>query len=185
MERSMENKKFEECMSRIRAGDKEALKEIYEAYHEYIFHLLLGITGNYHDAEDLSVEFFIKLWNQGAQYVPGGGHRRWMTVIARNLALDFLRKKGRELPLEEEQMTREADKSPAEESGYTETEDSMYIEKALSSLNPAEREIIHMKVAGDLTFREIADVMKIPMGTVTWRYRQAVSKLRRLGYEAF
>ena len=181
----MENKKFEECMSRIRAGDKDALKEIYETYHEYIFHLLLGITGNYQDAEDLSIEFFIKLWNLGAQYVPGGGHRRWMTVIARNLALDYLRRKGREVPLSDEQMSQEADKTPTEESGYTETEDEMYVEKALASLNPVEREIVHMKVLGGLTFRDIADVLKIPLGTVTWRYRQAVSKLRRLGYEAF
>ena len=181
----MDNKQFEECMSRIRAGDKDALKEIYEAYHEYIFHLLLSITGNYQDAEDLSIEFFIKLWNLGAQYAPGGGHRRWMTVIARNLALDYLRRKGREIPVADEQMSQETDKNPVEEPGYTETEDAMYVEKALASLNPAEREIVNMKILGDLTFRDIADVLKIPMGTVTWRYRQAVSKLRRLGYEAF
>ena len=184
MENNMENEKFDKCMYRIRSGDKNALKEIYEEYNDYIFHLLLSLIGNYQDAEDITVEFFIKLWDQSDRFVPGGGHKRWMTVIARNMALDFLRSRGREIPVEPQDVGTQIDADPQIEKGYDEVIEDMSVAKALDSLTPAEREVVHMKVIGDLTFRNIADILKIPMGTVTWRYRQAVSKLRRGGYEA-
>jgi len=53
----------------------------------------------------------------------------------------------------------------------------------LELLKPKEREIIHLKILGELTFQEIADILKIPLGTVTWRYHNAIKKLRRHGYE--
>ncbi len=181
----MDNIKFEECMHRIRNGDKAALKEIYEAYNGYIFHLFLSLTGNHQDAEDLGIEFFIKLWNLGDKYIPGSGHRRWLTVIARNQALDFLRSRGRELPLEAEEMAVHIDKASGEDNAYDEVIENMSVQEALAGLEPSEREIVHMKVIGQLTFRHIAGILNIPMGTVTWRYQQAVKKLRRCGYEAF
>ena len=50
-------------------------------------------------------------------------------------------------------------------------------------LKPSERQVVSLKVLGELTFKEIADIMDIPMGTVTWKYQNAIKKLRRCGYE--
>ena len=107
-----------------------------------------------------------------------------MTVIARNMALDHLRSRGREVPLEPQEMGTQIDADPQIEKGYDEVIEDMSLAAALDSLTPAEREVVHMKVIGDLTFKHIAEILRIPMGTVTWRYRQAISKLRRCGYEA-
>ena len=60
---------------------------------------------------------------------------------------------------------------------------SMSVQAAMETLKPAERQIVSMKVLGDLTFKEIAGIMGIPMGTVTWKYQNAIKKLRRCGYE--
>ncbi len=57
------------------------------------------------------------------------------------------------------------------------------IRQALETLKPSERQVVSLKVLGELTFKEIADVMGIPMGTVTWKYQNAIKKLRRCGYE--
>lgn len=59
----------------------------------------------------------------------------------------------------------------------------MSIRQALETLKPSERQVVSLKVLGELTFKEIADVMGIPMGTVTWKYQNAIKKLRRCGYE--
>lgn len=59
----------------------------------------------------------------------------------------------------------------------------MTVKEALETLKPAERQIVSLKVLGELTFKEIAQCMKIPMGTVTWKYQNAIKKLRRCGYE--
>lgn len=58
----MEEKKFSACMERMKMGDKNALHEIYEAYIGYIYSIVLQVVGNREDAEDVTSEFFIKLW---------------------------------------------------------------------------------------------------------------------------
>ena len=57
------------------------------------------------------------------------------------------------------------------------------VKEAISKLNPKEQQIINMKVLSEMTFAEISETLKVPMGTVTWRYREAIKKLRRYGYE--
>lgn len=59
----------------------------------------------------------------------------------------------------------------------------MSLRQALDALKPKEREVVHLKIMGEMTFQEIADVLKVPLGTVTWRYQNAIQKLRRCGYE--
>ncbi len=59
----------------------------------------------------------------------------------------------------------------------------MSIREAMSLLKESEREVVHMKIMGDMTFQEIADILQTPLGTVAWRYREAIKKLRRCGYE--
>ena len=60
---------------------------------------------------------------------------------------------------------------------------NMTVSQALDTLKPAERQIVSLKVLGEMTFKEIARSMQIPMGTVTWKYQNAIKKLRRCGYE--
>lgn len=174
---------FDRCMERIRQGDKDALKEIYIVYGGYVFHLILGILGNRENAEDVTSEFFIKLWDIADKYVPGTGHRGWLSRIARNMAIDFLRAHKRELPYDMEEPEFETAADGGENTTEGTVIGNMTVEEALAQLKPAEREVVHLKVIGDFTFEEIAKMLGSPMGTVTWRYREAIKKLRRCGYE--
>lgn len=199
----MEDRVFDRCMERIKQNDKEALKEIYVAYAGFLFHFILGILGNRENAEDVTSEFFIKLWDIADKYVPGTGHKAWLSRIARNMAIDFLRKHKREIPYDagerEFEMLAASDESTAEGGkkggGYGSESDNrdataeeavsnLTVKEALERLKPAEREIVHLKIIGDMTFEEISNLLETPMGTVTWRYREAMKKLRRCGYEA-
>lgn len=198
----MEDRVFDRCMERIRCGDKEALKEIYIAYGGFLFHLILGILGNRENAEDVTSEFFIKLWDIADKYMPGTGHRAWISRIARNMAIDFLRAHRREIPYDAGEAEFESMVSSSEgRNGSGQQEGSAFfqssgdvtaeeavsnlsVEEALKRLKPAEKEVVHLKIIGDMTFEEISNILEIPMGTVTWRYREAIKKLRRYGYEA-
>lgn len=167
-------------MKRIKAGDKSALREIYEAYAGYIYSVVVQVTINKEDAEDVTSEFFIKLWKLADTYKSGNGHRAWIAVIARNMAIDLLRKNRREVLTED--FADAVTESPSEEVEGKVVSD-MSLRSALDILKPSEREIVNMKIMGELTFQEIADILKQPLGTVTWRYQNAVKKLRRCGYE--
>ncbi len=199
----MEDRVFDRCMERMKQGDKEALKEIYVAYSGFLFHFILGILGNRENAEDVTSEFFIKLWDISDKYVPGTGHRAWLSRIARNMAIDFLRSHKREIPYDAGEREFEAlaasddgtNEGGKAGSGYGSESDNrdataeeavsnLTVQEALDRLKPAEREIVHLKIIGDITFEEISNLLEIPMGTVTWRYREAMKKLRRCGYEA-
>ena len=191
----MTEERFESCIRQIVRGNKNGLKEIYEAYLAYIFSIVSGIVKRREDAEDVTSEFFIRLWTHAEQYRPGHGHKAYLATIARNMSIDFLRKCGREIPADlssEEEYSedntdtagREAAKASHQSPGFEDgLAESLDLKRALDTLNEREREVVNLKIMGDLTFREISEILKTPIGTVTWRYRVAVEKLRRLGYE--
>ena len=190
----MNDQQFEQAVARMVQGDKTGLKEIYEAYIGYIYRIVYEVLQNRENAEDVTSEFFIRLWDKADQFKPGGGHKGYLATMARNMAIDYIRKHRREEltammqdieagPEEEEQTKKQFYK---EETG-SEVEESvirdMTVKEALETLKPSERQVVSLKVLGEMTFKEIARAMGIPMGTVTWKYRNAIKKLRRCGYE--
>lgn len=174
----MNNRIFDQCMRRIQKGDKTGLKEIYEAYISYIYAIIWGIVRNKENAEDLTAEFFIRLWDMADGYRPGSGHKTWLTVIARNMAIDFVRKARRE-----QLMDEAAEKVRPDEQDTMENDviGQMLFRETVAKLQETEQQIVTMKIAGQMTFREIAEILDMPMGTVTWKYQNSIEKLRRAG----
>lgn len=177
----MEEKQFHACMKKIKSGDKSALREIYEAYIGYIYSVVFQVVRNKEDAEDITSEFFIKLWRLADTYRSGKGHKAWLAAIARNMAVDLLRKNKREVLTED--FVDNMPENASEDDVEGEVVSDMSLKAALETLKPAEREIVNLKIMGEHTFQEIADILGQPMGTVTWRYQNAMKKLRRCGYE--
>lgn len=181
----MTDRQFERRIALIQQGDRQGLKEIYEEYGKTIYQCVYQILRSSHDAEDVTSEFFLKLWRIADTYCFGGKHKRWLITIARNMALDFLKKRSRELlsldnDTEEDTSAEIADSSSAEET----VTGNMAVAEALESLDESEREIVNMHVLAELTFREIAAILGKPLGTVTWKYRNAVTKLQKFVGEA-
>lgn len=217
----MTEQEFEQAVVRIRSGDKDGLKEIYLAYVRFIYAVIYEILQNKENTEDMTSEFFIKLWDVAERYEPGRGHRGYLATIARNMAIDFLRKRRREVLSADLDLggfgagggafdtsgggSGEADGGIADGNAHSRAGGSnpgrMYqretsanpvedevigniaLKEALAFLKDGERQIINMKILGDMTFQEISDTLQMPMGTVTWKYRNAIGKLRRCGYE--
>ena len=176
---------FDACVAKILNGDKSGLKDIYDEYLGYIYQIVYGVLGRKEDAEDVTSEFFIKFWQQAGKYVSGGGHKGYLATMARNMAIDHLRKHKREVL--ESFSNDENEEAPAfEVAGDDDTEaeviEDVGIKEAISQLDPKEQQIINMKVLSEMTFAEISKELGIPMGTVTWRYQAAIKKLRRYGY---
>lgn len=189
----MNEQQFENAVARMVQGDKTGLKEIYTSYVGYIYRIIYEVLQNKENAEDVTSEFFIRLWNKAEQFKPGSGHKGYLAAIARNMAVDFLRKhKKEELTALLQDLGEDPEEEKRDSRGFAEDKtsrveqqvvESMTIKQALDTLNPSERQIISLKVLGEMTFKEIAAAMEIPMGTVTWKYQNAIKKLRRCGYE--
>ncbi len=183
----MTEEAFSLSVSKILAGDKTGLREIYDAYLAYIYQIVYGVVGRKEDAEDITSEFFIKFWQQADKYKAGSGHKGYLATMARNMAIDHLRKHKREI-LDDFTANDEDDvssiKEPvSEDNTEAQVVEDISLQEALDKLKPEEKQIVDMKVLSEMTFAEIARLLNIPMGTVTWRYREAIKKLRRYGYE--
>lgn len=176
----MTESRFERLILLIKQGDRQGLREIYDEYGKMIFSAALSVAGNRHDAEDITSDFFIKLWEKLADtYKFGGGHKRWLVAAARNCAIDYLRRNGREvLSLDDDD-----EDSPHDIADNTDAENTvigdMTVREALCTLSVSEREIVNMKLFADLTFDDIAKTLGKPLGTVAWKYRTALKKLER------
>jgi len=176
----MTDRQFERRITLIQQGDKRGLKEIYDEYGAAVYQCVFQVLHNRQDSEDVTSEFFLKLWQIADTYCFGGKHKRWLMTIARNMALDLVKKKKHEVLAIDDDTGETVRKEPADTFS---TEDAvsgqMTVAAALDSLEESEREIVNMRILADMTFKDIAAVLGKPLGTVTWKYRNAVEKLRK------
>ncbi len=182
----MTDQLFEVHIRQILNGDKTGLSEIYSEYNPMIYSVVYEILKNHQNAEDVTTDFFIKLWQQtAASYRFGGKHRAWLITIAHNMAIDFLRH-NRQLQSIDELI--ESNDSTFKTSSSVPFPDEQIVtrltlKKALDTLSEDERQIINLKIMGELTFREISHILQKPIGTVTWKYTHSIKKLRRYCHE--
>lgn len=181
----MTEEQFAKCIRAIQKGDKNGLKEVYEEYGAYIYGIVRQLLPRKEEAEDITGDFFIRLWEKAGTYRPGSGHRGWLAAIARNMAIDLLRKRQREELVDFQAEPEEAGRFPVPGKNSVEEEvlSALDMKEALETLKESEREVIHLKIMAEMTFQEISELLGVPLGTVTWRYREAIKKLRRCGYE--
>ena len=191
----MEEKAFEECMQRMASGDRDALREVYEAYLKLIFSVCYNQLKHREAAEDVASEFFIRLYQAAGSFKGNGHHKAWIVTIAKNMCVDYMRKNGRELAVldepagEDDDMQREVSSDSAgaspmfHASGGPDMAEStatrLTLEAAMRLLSDIEKEIIDLKLTSGFTFKEISEMLGMPQGTVSWHYNEAIKKLRR------
>lgn len=179
---------FEQCILKIRQGNKDGLKQIYETYIAFIYSVIFDIIRNKESAEDVTSDFFLKLWTTVAdQYQFGNTHKAYLARIAHNMAIDYIRKNGKEQLTDEIQDAADSENVVTTIGMKQETVDEHVIEnisikEAINTLKEPEQQVLNMKIFGEFTFSEISEILQIPMGTVTWRYRTAIEKLKKCGY---
>lgn len=183
----MTQTEFHFAIKKLAKGDKQMLRAIYEAYGKLIYAVVYDLLKSREDAEDVTSEFFIKLIHVAGSYKKDHSHKAWLVQIAKNMAIDWMRKRGREVLLYEDAETGEVRQDVLETGKTEQTQDSVEektvlaadLKQAMEALSKKEQEVIDMKLLGDMKFREIAEATGQPMGTVTWLYNQGILKLRR------
>ena len=93
----MSEEQFNDLMKQLAAGNTEALKEIYHTYMKLIYSVCLNTLHQKEAAEDVSSEFFIRLYNSAGSYDGRGNHKAWIGTIVRNMCIDYIRKNSREM----------------------------------------------------------------------------------------
>lgn len=166
----MEEKAFESKFAAVLTGDKAAFTDIYNEIKTPVFTVIFRIVQNRAESEDIMQDLFLRLLKHGKDDTIKHP-RRYIFVMARNLAFDALRKKQPE-SLDESMP----DTSPLPEDSC----DRADIEAALAHLTLSQRDTVTLHVTLGMKFREIAKMQKVPLGTVLYRYNSAIKKLQKL-----
>lgn len=148
---------------------KESLSTLYNMFKNSVFALAFAITSDYQLAEDCVIETFVRL-SQVKKFDPKRGDGKgFIHRIARNVALEMRRKFKREDSDYFIQSYGEADKT---------VEDSIFINQMLKHLNDKQKQTVILKCCSEMTFKEIARIMKCPESTVKSRYKKAIAILQ-------
>lgn len=174
----MTNEEFEASIKLIINNDKKGLEKIYMEYITSVYSFILYIVKNKENAEDITADFFVKVWDKAPAYDFRGRHKRWLMTLAHNMTIDFLRKNKNELLVNE--ILEDSITSNTMENDI---HHRILLNTVLSHLNSFERQVVILHLISDLTFKDISRVLNKPLGTVAWQYNSALKKLRRFNYE--
>lgn len=140
-----------------------------------VFQLARSLSGNLHEAEDLTQETFVRALDKLAGFAPGTNLRAWLLRIATNAFFDERRRRQRsrrqEMP--EELPADEA----APEAGLETAEQAALARAAMEELTELTRLVFHLRITEDLSFKEIADLAGTTEQAARWHMRQARVKL--------
>lgn len=171
-------------LQRIRQKDAQALSQLYDRYARLVFSLVLRIVKQVELAEDVTQEVFWRVWEKADQYHPSRGSvRAWLLYIARNRALDLVRRRQRR-PLDARHLPEEgwgeiAEPDPGPEDLAVQAWERQRVREALSRLTEEQRTVLLLAYFEGLSHQQIAQHLRLPLGTVKSRLRAAMQMLRR------
>jgi RNA polymerase sigma-70 factor (ECF subfamily) len=164
---------------RADAAEVPSWEEIVEKHSARVYRLAYRLTGNGHDAEDLTQEVFVRVFRSLHTYTPGT-FEGWLHRITTNLFLDSARRKSRIRfdALPDDADNRLASRGDGPDAAYLDQTFDADIEAALASLSPEFRAAVVLCDIEGLTYEEIADVLGLKLGTVRSRIHRGRAMLR-------
>lgn len=159
----------------LKRGDVGSFEQIFEKYRRPVFAYARGILKDEALAEDCVQETFLELVRKSESIDIARGVKGWLFRVARNRAIDALRKRSREVT--SDRSDHRADPGPGPDGDLISVEASESVMEAVSKLKDAEREIVMLRFFGGLTFAEAESATGIPLNTLIWRCRRALEKL--------
>lgn len=170
-------------IARIRDGDEQALRELYDGLARHVHALALRITASKEDAEEVLQDTFVQVHRAADRFdFARGSARSWIYTIARNLARMRVRSRV------SRPFTNASEHAPARRSSRPGPEavasDRMALERAFAVLDEQERQLLRDAFFGGYSHAELAERDDLPLGTVKSRVRRAMIKARAALTEA-
>jgi RNA polymerase sigma-70 factor, ECF subfamily len=160
-----------DLIERVCQRDQGALALLYERYGHAVYSMALYVVGDTASAEEITQDVFMRLWHRAAEWdVRRAKLSTWLLTIARNAAIDRLRKeKRRPACTEFDNVFNLLTVEPS----------TSHLGILLQQLPKEQQEVIYLSFFGGMSQREIAEDLAIPLGTIKTRMRLGLEKLRK------
>jgi RNA polymerase sigma-70 factor, ECF subfamily len=189
----LEEQQTGQLVRRCLAGDHSAWEEIVRAHNRRVYNLCYRFTNSPDDAQDLAQDVFIRVYRTLASYdVDKGAFTTWLCTLTRNLLVDHFRRSKQDritdsidagLREEEDSLSLSdhiEDPSPGPDARLASKETQKMVQQALIRLSPDLREAVILRDLQDMDYKEIAQVLRVPEGTVKSRINRGRMELARL-----
>ena len=162
------------CLAREK-GDEKAYSDLLKIYREPLYLMLLKMTNDPVEADDLTIEAFSKAFRSLHQYSPTHAFSTWLFTIASNNCIDFIRKKRLETVSinkvykqsdDDETEIQIASSGPTPEEKVITEQRIKIMRQAVQLLKPRYRRLVEMRYFDELSYEEISEKMDLPLGTV-------------------
>jgi RNA polymerase sigma-70 factor (ECF subfamily) len=169
----------ETLMSRIAAGDREAMRALYLRHHVRVFRFIMRLVRNQAVAEDIVSDVFLDVWRQAASFEGRSAVSTWLLAIGRFKALSALRRKSEE-ELSEDAVATIPDPAESPELAVQKRDTGAILRRCLTALSREHREVIDLVYYQEKSVEEVARIIGIPEATVKTRMFYARKKLSGL-----
>ena len=176
-----------ELMALSARGHEEAFAELYDLTSQRVYGIILRVLRSPDHAAEVMQEVYVEVWRQSARFSAAKGSViAWMTTMAHRRAVDRVRSVSSEVARDERYAFHRADREIDQVwDGVEQRLDVDRVRKGMASLTPIQREALTLAYFGGYTQSQVAQLLKLPLGTVKTRIRDGLIGLRdALGVEA-
>ncbi len=179
--RERRNEQLKELLAACVLHDRRAFAQLYQMSSAKLYGVIVRILNREEWAQDCLQEVFIKVWHNAKDYRPYiASPMTWMMTIARNQALDLLRKRRREVLQDNPgSLPEERDSDPPPLEKLQQTDEGRRLNTCLEQLQEQQRQIIALAYFKGLTHEELARQTDTPLGTVKTWIRRGLEQLKR------
>jgi RNA polymerase sigma-70 factor (ECF subfamily) len=179
--RSSAGHELAELMDRIATGDQAAFADFYDATSRTVYGIVLRVLRDRAQAEEVAQEVYVEAWTSAPRFdAELGSPTGWLNTIAHRKAVDRVRSSERNLAREQRHFNAETQRVTADTSDIVVAQDeSQRVREALDQLPEAQRTAVRMAYFEGRTYREVAEFLELPLGTVKTRIRDAMKRLRQ------
>jgi len=166
--------KYEAYIEALAQKDEQAFEYIYHETKASVYAIIVGIVKDRDISQDIMQDTYITMIEKIHQYKRGKNFLSWLLTIARNKAIDYYRKKGKETLIDATAAEVILPKTAPQ------GERNVLVEEMLNLLTTKERQVFLLYIMDNLSHKQIAKTMKIPLGTSIWHYRNAIKKINKM-----
>jgi RNA polymerase sigma-70 factor (ECF subfamily) len=167
-----------ELYEAIRTGDEYAFAQYYKISIDRLVVLVTRIINDSEEAINIVQDTFIKLWQQRDQIDPKQSLDGFVSKMAWNAALDFLRHKQAWAKFHDEQLHTQSIQESSSEESFVAEETARRIESIVNNMPPMRRQVFEMSRVDNLTYNQIAEKLHISYNTVLFHMKEALKDVR-------
>ena len=168
----MEERLLKSYIEEMQKGNMEYFNAFYEETKKAVFYNIFALTKSHETSEDLLHDTYVKFLKEIKNIDLNKSIGGYLMMISKNITLDYFKKNNRiELNDEENKYVEKENKN--------ELDQNLLLEKIKEILKEKEFQIFVLHALNDLTFEEIAKIIKRPLGTVIWSYNNSIKKIKK------